>query len=102
MNAELVTGFDWDTGNARKNDKHGVSMAEVEEIFLNAPLVLAQDVKHSQVEKREHALGHTDAGRRLHVTFTVRKNLIRPISARVMSRKERMIYAKAFEKSSAV
>ncbi len=102
MNAELVTGFDWDDGNTRKNDKHGVNMPEIEEIFLNAPLVLVQDEKHSQSEKREHALRQTDAGRWLHATFTVRKNLIRPISARAMSRKERMIYAKAFEKGSAV
>ena len=35
-----IVGFDWDDGNARKNDKHGVSMAEAEQIFFNAPLLL--------------------------------------------------------------
>jgi uncharacterized DUF497 family protein len=26
-----ITAFDWDDGNACKNDKHGVSMAEAEQ-----------------------------------------------------------------------
>ena len=90
-------GFDWDKGNARKNEKHGVSAAEIEQVFLNTPLLLAPDVKHSQKEARLHALGRTDQHRWLHITFTERCNgeLIRPISARPMNRKERAIYEKA-------
>jgi uncharacterized protein len=78
------TGLDWDAGNARKNEKHGVSSAEVEQVFLSTPLLLAPDVKHSQGEPRLHALGKTDQDRWLYVTFTERGNgeLIRPISAR--------------------
>ncbi|MGA2050587.1 MAG: BrnT family toxin [Terracidiphilus sp.] len=93
------TGFDWDEGNARKNEKHGVSKAEVEQVFLNAPLILAEDRKHSQKEPRFHALGRTDLERRLHITFTERENrtLIRPISARDMSRKEGAIYEQAVQ-----
>lgn len=91
------TGFDWDAGNARKNEKHGVSTSEIEQVFLNVPLLLAPDVKHSRVELRHHALGRTDGDRWLHITFTERGNgeLIRPISARPMNRKERAIYAQA-------
>jgi len=91
------TGFDWDEGNARKNEKHGVTKPEVEQVFLNAPLLLAEDLKHSQLEPRFHALGRTDLDRWLHVTFTERGGgtLIRPISARPMSRKERIIYEQA-------
>jgi uncharacterized DUF497 family protein len=99
MNPELISGFDWDSGNARKNEKHGVSTSEIEEIFLNTPLVMAQDVRHSRSEVREQALGQTDAGRWLHVTFTMREKLIRPISVRDMSKKERAIYAKALEEN---
>lgn len=33
-----ITGFDWDEGNARKNEKHNVSMAEAEQVFFNAAL----------------------------------------------------------------
>jgi uncharacterized DUF497 family protein len=95
-------GFDWDGGNARKNEKHGVTKPEVEQVFLNQPLLLADDQKHSHREPRFHALGRTDSDRRLHVTFTERGNgtLIRPISARDMSRKERAIYDQALEASS--
>ncbi len=76
-------GFDWDEGNLRKNEKHGVTKAEVEQAFLNKPLIVASDVKHSQQEPRFHALGRTDANRCLLITFTERKDgaLIRPISA---------------------
>lgn len=89
-----ITGFDWDGGNVRKNDKHSVSMAEVEQVFFNAPLLLLADDKHSRSEPRFHALGKTDEGRALHITFTLRYSgvKIRVISARDMHRKERTIY----------
>lgn len=92
-----ISGFDWDEGNSRKNDKHGVSMAEAEQVFFNAPLLMLEDAVHSRVEPRLHALGRTDEGRRLHITFTVRKagSLIRVISARDMHRKERAVYEQA-------
>jgi uncharacterized DUF497 family protein len=98
----LYVGFDWDEGNARKNEKHGVSQSEVEQVFLNAPLLLADDLKHSQREPRFHALGRTNEERWLHVTFTERANgtLIRLISARTMSRKERAVYEQAVEAHS--
>jgi hypothetical protein len=92
-----ITGFNWDDGNARKNDKHGVSMAEAEQVFFNAPLLLLEDAAHSQQEIRIHALGKTDEGRALHISFTLREanQLIRVISARDMHRKERAIYEQA-------
>jgi uncharacterized DUF497 family protein len=95
-------GFDWDDGNARKNEKHGVSKSEVEQVFLNQPLLLADDLKHSKREQRFHALGRSDQDRWLHVTFTERGEgtLIRPISARAMSRKERAVYEQAVEANS--
>lgn len=91
-----VIGFDWDAGNARKSaDKHAVSQAEAEQVFFNQPLVVAADAGHSSQEARYHALGTTDGGRLLHVTFTLRQDgtLVRVISARAMSRKERGRYA---------
>ena len=90
----LITGFDWDDGNARKNDKHGVSMAESEQVFFNSPLLLLADELHSRNELRFHALGKTNQGRQLHITFALRQKvtLIRVISARDMHRKERAIY----------
>jgi uncharacterized DUF497 family protein len=98
----LYIGFDWDEGNNRKNAKHGVSKSEVEQVFLNKPLLLTDDVTHSKREPRFHALGRTDLDRGLQITFTEREHgtLIRPISARVMSRKERAVYEQAIEAHS--
>lgn len=89
-----ITGFEWDEGNSRKNEKHDVSMAEAEQIFFNDPLLLLVDTKHSQEEARYHALGKTDDGRAIHITFTLRNGgaTICVISARDMHRKERQIY----------
>lgn len=63
-------------------------------MFFNQPLLLVEDMKHSQDEPQIHALGKTRAGRRLHLTFTLREGgtLIRVISARDMHRKERAVY----------
>jgi uncharacterized DUF497 family protein len=94
-NLASVTGFEWDDGNARKSaEKHTVSQAEAEQIFFNEPLIAGTDDKHSNVEQRFHALGQTDAGRLLHVTFALKKQgtLIRIISARPMSTRERARY----------
>lgn len=88
------TGFDWDDGNYKKNwTRHGVSAAECEEVFFNRPVVAAPDPVHSGGEPRFCLLGHTDRGRELFVVFTARATLIRVISARGMTRKEREVYA---------
>ncbi len=89
-----VVGFDWDQGNARKNERHGVSQVEAEDVFFDPHLLIAPDPRHSAVEPRFHALGETSSGRQLHVTFTLRSEgtRIRIISARTMHRKERVAY----------
>lgn len=89
------TGFQWDEGNIDKNlVKHRVTNLECEQIFFNEPLVVVEDLNHSQRERRYYALGRTDTGRLLFVAFTIRNNLIRIISARDMSPKERKKYGK--------
>ena len=90
-----VVGFDWDAGNERKSaDKHGVTRAEAEQPFFNEPLLVLEDDRHGDRELRFHALGRTNENRRLHITFTLRREnaLIRVISARDMSAKERAVY----------
>jgi uncharacterized DUF497 family protein len=89
-------GFQWDRGNVEKNFlKHQVSPSESEQIFFNQPLIVTGDPGHSQKEHRFYALGQTDAGRLLFVSFTVRNKLIRVVSARAMSRQGRRSYEKA-------
>jgi len=88
-------GFSWDEGNIDKNWlKHKVSPAECEQVFFNRPLVIQDNIMHSRTEKRFYALGQTDSRRNLFIAFTVRNDLIRVISARDMSRKEREVYKK--------
>ncbi len=88
-------GFDWDDGNAGKNwEKHGVADFECEEVFFNQPFVVRHDPGHSSgAERRWRALGRTDRGRYLLVAFTMRGDLIRVISARLMTQRERRFYA---------
>lgn len=97
MNIYNVDGFEWDDGNIDKNwIRHQVSNLECEEVFFNIPLLLADDKKHSQHEKRYYVLGRTNANRWLFIAFTIRKNKIRVISARDMNQKEERKYAKTY------
>ncbi|MBU0464330.1 MAG: BrnT family toxin [Proteobacteria bacterium] len=97
MHREMLNqclGFEWDKGNIDKNwMKHKVSPSECEQIFFNHPLLIQDDILHSKTEKRYYALGKTDMKRFLFIVFIIRNNLIRVISARDMSRKERMVYS---------
>ncbi|UCF85255.1 MAG: BrnT family toxin [Desulfobacteraceae bacterium] len=89
------TRFQWDRHNIQKNwEKHKVSPTESEQVFFNKPLIIVNDIQHSQEEDRFYALGKTDQDRRLFIAFTKRKNLIRVISSRDMNKKERKIYEK--------
>ena len=89
-------GFDWDDGNEFKNyDKHNVLYSECEQIFFNIPLLIADDFAHGDDEDRFLALGRTDQSRKLYLVFTIRKKLVRVISARDMTKNERREYEKA-------
>lgn len=89
-------GFEWDDGNRDKNQlHHGVNWVECEQVFFSEALIAAMDPEHSQAETRYYVLGSTRDGRLLFIACTVREQLIRVISARPMSRRERRIYAQA-------
>jgi len=93
--------FQWDKGNIFKNaEKHAVTIQEAEEVFLNEPFVVADDIKHSSsTEQRFYGLGRTKTDRKLFVAFTIRDKKIRVISIRDMKKKERNIYER-LEKNS--
>ena len=94
------SGFEWDKGNIEKNwKKHRVSPVECEQVFFNQPVIISGDVQHSAGEFRYYTLGRTDTGRLLFVSFTIRGNNMRVISARNMSRKERRAF-QAHEKET--
>ena len=95
FNPKHYEGFEWDAGNDRKSlVKHDILCEEAQQVFFNEPLFVAKDEKHSRKEERYHALGKTDEGKCLHISFTFRGSYIRVISARPMHRKERSTYEK--------
>ena len=86
-------GFEWNKANIEKNWlKHKVTPSECEQVFFNHPLMVDDDQKHSKKENRYYVLGQTDTKRFIFLVFAIRGNLIRVISARNMSRKERRVY----------
>jgi uncharacterized DUF497 family protein len=90
-------GFDWDRGNKAKCQKHGLSIALIESLFAR-PLAIIPSAADSQEERRFCAVGQTGNGRRVFLVFTLRRKgneqLIRPISARYMHKKEIESYEK--------
>ena len=91
-----VIEFEWDKGNIGKNKKHDVSDKESEEVFFDTNKQKYPDPSHSMSEIRKVIVGKTKNGRMLFVVYTERKNLIRIISVRDLSkRKEVDLYEKA-------
>ncbi len=96
-----VEGFEWDEGNVEKNvRKHRVSSAECEEVFFEMPMFVFYDAVHSENEKRYLVLGKSNRGRHLFIVFTIRRNKVRVISARDMSRRERRSYEEKAKEDS--
>lgn len=90
-----ITEFEWDQGNSDKPKKHGLTMEETEEAFLDENKVTFSDWQHSLAEPRVTLLGKTKKGRLLNITYTVRGNKVRVITARTINRKEVQLYEKA-------
>jgi uncharacterized DUF497 family protein len=87
--------FEWNLGNIDKNlKKHNVSCQEAEEIFINQPLIVVEDNKHSENEKRFHVLGRNNGNRYLFLSITIRNQKVRIISIRDINKKEKKIYEK--------
>lgn len=84
-----IVGFEWDKGNLEHIKKHKVEYKECEQIFFNKPLLISKDETHSHVEKMLQAMGLNNKGRLLFISFTIRTNKIRIISARDQDKKER-------------
>jgi hypothetical protein len=75
--------FEWDPVKNRENErKHGVTFYEAQAAFLDAKRVIAEDLKHSQKEKRYYCFGSNEEGTGiLTVRFTYRSGRIRIIGA---------------------
>jgi uncharacterized protein len=86
--------FEWDSPKAATNiRKHGVSFDEASTVFDDPLAAIFDDETHSTAEVRELIIGHSLAGRLLLVGFTERPGeMLRLISARVVTKKERQDY----------
>ncbi|MBU0978344.1 MAG: BrnT family toxin [Patescibacteria group bacterium] len=91
----MVEGFDWDEGNIEKSfSKHKITAQESEEVFVNEPLIINFDLKHSSKEERYQVLGQTNGQKKLFMVFTIRNKKIRIISTRNQNKRERKRYEK--------
>jgi uncharacterized DUF497 family protein len=85
--------FEWDPEKAAANlAKHRVSFAEASTAFQDPLARIHADPDHSQRERRDILIGHSDRQRLLLVAFTDRRGRLRLISARVVTRRERREY----------
>lgn len=55
--------FEWDSAKNLENErKFGVTFIEAQAAFLDAKRVIAEDLKHSQKEKRYYCFGSNKEG----------------------------------------
>jgi uncharacterized DUF497 family protein len=83
--------FDWDAGNFDHIDIHGVTPEETEEALLD-PRRIHISSQHDSDEPRWAILGATEDGRVLFVAYTTRGDLVRVVTARNATQRERRRY----------
>ena len=87
------SNFEWDAGKDLANQaKHGVSFHLAQVAFLDNKRIIAEDLEHSDAEKRYFCIGKTGESI-ITVRFTLRENRIRIIGAGFW-RKGKAIYEK--------
>ena len=85
--------FEWDSRKAAANfKKHGVTFQEAATVFGDPLAITFQDPDHSEEEERQLTYGLSQQMRLIIVSHTQRKDQMRIINARLMDRKERVIY----------
>lgn len=103
LDLRKILGFEWDVGNIEKSyEKHGITPKEAEKVFLDENLQVERDVQHQEIEERFVAIGKIQENKTLFVVFTLRKDRVRVISARIADKKERSIYDKEIKKNTKI
>ena len=72
--------------------KPGIGLGEAATVFVDPLARIFDDAAHSSEEHREIIIGHSSSNRLLLVCFTERNHVIRIISARKVTKKERTDY----------
>lgn len=87
--------FEWDREKAQANArKHGVTFEEAATVFGDALAKIFDDDAYSVLESREIIVGYATNQRILLVSFVIRKENVRIISARQATRKEQQRHEK--------
>ncbi len=90
--------FEWDPVKAESNArKHGVSFDEATTAFADPFSATVSDPRHSTYEERFVLFGLSSHGRPLAVMHTASGSVIRIISARTMTPRERREYEAGVE-----
>jgi uncharacterized DUF497 family protein len=85
--------FEWDPAKAAANlANHGVTFEEALTVFMDPLARIYEDPDHSEAERREIIVGHSIDRRLLLVSFVERGEMVRLISARPATKKERRDY----------
>jgi uncharacterized DUF497 family protein len=85
--------FEWDPPKAKANQrKHEVAFKEAATVFRDPMSITFYDPDHSEEEDRFMTVGFSTMGRLLMVAHTERRDQIRIISARELTRVERKAY----------
>jgi len=85
--------FEWDPRKAAANlKKHGIAFQEAATVFGDPLAITFQDPDHSEEEERQMTYGLFQQMRLIIVSHMQRKDQMRIINARLMDRKERVIY----------
>lgn len=85
--------FEWDQKKAKSNlSKHGVSFEEAKTVFDDPLYVDFYDPDHSEEEDRYIIVGESSLKRILLVSYKERKDKIRIISSRQVTKNERQAY----------
>ncbi len=100
--SQLSYRFEWDDDKARSNQiKHGISFDEASTVFDDPLARIFDDGVHSINERREIIVGHSINERLLLVSFVERpKEMIRIISVRSPTKKERKDYEETVNRKS--
>ncbi|HHD81200.1 MAG TPA: BrnT family toxin [Campylobacterales bacterium] len=89
----MKSNFEWDENKNKSNQKkHNVSFEKAQYAFMDTKRVIAEDLEHSEDEKRYFCFGKVDEGI-LTVRFVYRNNKIRIYGAGYW-RKGKKIYEK--------
>ncbi len=85
--------FEWDEVKAKSNAaKHGVEFEEAQTIFNDPRLLTFEDLYHSDHEQRYLSLGISSRGRLLIAAHTEDAEIIRLITCRLVTPRERRTY----------